>query len=135
MDENFLKTSQPPDIADADAAGAAAIEAAAAAEGFVLLALDGARMKDKEALMDHAAAALALPGDFGRNWDALIDYLGSLAEFKNNDRVLVVVRNAAALEAAGADLYKVLREVCGDACDNARQWSRGRVVMKFVFVP
>lgn len=134
MDENFLKTPQPPDVADLSAAEGEALASAAASAGFAVLRLDGAAMKTKDALMAHAASALALPGDFGRNWDALIDYMGSLAEFRKNDRVLVVVGNSSAMREADAVLYGTFREVCGDAADNARQWSRERVTMKFLFL-
>jgi len=133
MDENFLSSPQPPDIADLEPGEAEALLKAAPNKGFAVFRLDGAAMRDKEALMTHAAAALAFPGDFGRNWDAMIDYLGDMATVHKKDRILIYVDGSGAMAAAAPGLYKDLRETCACACDNARQWSRGRVILKFVF--
>ncbi|MFD9906509.1 barstar family protein [Streptomyces sp. NPDC059063] len=47
--------------------------------GWTTLALDLSGVRDKAAFMDRCAAALALPGWFGRNWDALADCLTDLS--------------------------------------------------------
>ncbi|MCX5790617.1 MAG: barstar family protein, partial [Elusimicrobia bacterium] len=73
MNKDFLNTPQPPDLADLSAGEAAALAAAARAAGFAVFELDGARMKSKPELMEYAGQALGFPGDFGRNWDALVD--------------------------------------------------------------
>jgi hypothetical protein len=134
MDNNFLSTPLPPDLLDLDQAGAAALAAAARSLGFAVFELDGAAMRTKAELMDHAAVRLGFPGDFGRNWDALIDYLGDMATVHKNDRILVCVRNPAEMEKAAPELSAELREAAGLACQNAREWSRGRVFLKFAFI-
>jgi len=134
MDQEFLGTPLPPDIADLSPGQAAALASAARAAGFSVFQLDGARMNTKPELMDHAAAALSFPGDFGRNWDAMIDYLGDMATVHKNTKILILVNNAAEMRAAAPKLYDELRRVCGLACNNAREWSRNSVILKFVFV-
>lgn len=133
MTSSFLMTSAPPDISDLDQAGAVALAAAARAAGFSVLALDGAAMTGKPELMDHAAAALGFPGDFGKNWDALIDYLGDLATIHKNDKILVLIGAPEKIGGASPALRAELRKVLGFACDNAREWSRNKVILKFVF--
>lgn len=134
MDKDFLVTPLPPDIADLSPEQAGALAAAARAAGFSLFELDGAKMGTKPELMDHAAQALSFPGDFGRNWDAMIDYLGDMATVHKNTRILVIIKNAAGMRAAAPGLYEQLCKVCGLACNNAREWSRNAVILKFVFV-
>jgi hypothetical protein len=133
MTDAFLAQPLPPDLADLDQAGAASLAEAARAAGFAVLRLDGTAMDSKAALMAHAAAALAFPGDFGANWDALVDYLGDLATLHGNDRVLVLINSPEKIGGADPALRAKLREVLGFACENARQWSRGRVILKFAF--
>ena len=135
MDKDFLVTPLPPDIADLSPEQAGALAAAARAAGFSLFELDGAKMGTKPELMDHAAQALSFPGDFGRNWDALIDYLGDMANIHKNGKILILVGNSAEMAAADPKLYAELREVAGLACQNAREWSGGRVILKFAFLP
>ncbi|HAF96244.1 MAG: hypothetical protein A2X34_05505 [Elusimicrobia bacterium GWC2_51_8] len=134
MNDNFLATPLPPDIADMTVFEAAAISASARRAGFAVFELDGAGMKAKPALMEHIARSLAFPGDFGENWDALIDYLGDMANFHKNNKILILI--GAAAEIAGSDpaLYSELRNVCGLACNNAREWSKGAVILKFIFI-
>ncbi len=135
MDNKFLSVSNPPDIADLGPAEAAALAAAARALGFGVFELDGAAMGTKAELMEHAAARLAFPGDFGGNWDALIDYLGDMPHIHKNEKIFVLVRNSAEMEKADPKLYADLREAAGLACENAREWSGGRVILKFAFLP
>jgi len=134
MTSEFLSTSAPPDIADIQPGQSAALEAAARAAGFAVFRLDGELMKTKPALMEHAASALGFPGDFGRNWDALVDYLGDMSTFHKNDNILVFVENTPAMGLADPRLYADFREVCGLACENAREWSKGAAILKFVFI-
>ncbi len=131
----LLKAAVPADLADLNAGQAAALALAARAAGIAVFELDGAQMKTKPELMTHAARALGFPGDFGRNWDALIDYLGEMPDFQHNDRILILVRNSAAILTADAALYAGLRDAAGLACENAREWSRSTAVIKFVFIP
>ena len=134
MDTEFLNTPKPPDRADLSPDQATVLAAAARAAGFAVFGLDGAKMSTKPELMDHAAAALSFPGDFGRNWDAMIDYLGDMATVHKNTKILILVDNVAGMRAAAPKLYDELRGVCGLACNNAREWSRNTVILKFAFV-
>ena len=134
LNNNFLATPLPPDIADLLAPEAAALCACARRAGFAVFELDGAQMKTKPALMEHTARALAFPGDFGKNWDAMIDYLGDMATFHKNNKVIILIRAAAEIEGSDPALYAALRNVCGLACNNAREWSKGAVTLKFVFI-
>jgi hypothetical protein len=131
--EAFLAAASPPHLADPSSEDADALKRQAADSGFAVFELDGALMKTKPALMDHLAKALSFPGDFGRNWDAAVDYLGDLSEFHGGTRFLIVIKDPAAIENADPKLYADFREVCGFACENARQWSRGTIRLKFVF--
>ncbi|MDD5627906.1 MAG: barstar family protein [Elusimicrobia bacterium] len=132
-DDSFLAAADPPHLADLDAAEAAELRLRAAALGFAVFELDAARMQTKPELMDQLAEALKFPGDFGRNWDATVDCLGDLAGIHGGKKFLVVVKDPAALERADPRLYADFREVCGLACENARQWSGGSVRLKFAF--
>jgi len=134
LNNNFLATPLPPDIADLPALEAAALSASARRAGFAVFKLDGAGMKTKPALMEHAARALAFPGDFGKNWDAMIDYLGDMATFHKNNKVIILIGAAAEIESSDPALYAALRNVCALACNNAREWSKGAVTLKFVFI-
>ncbi|MEI7529334.1 MAG: barstar family protein [Elusimicrobiota bacterium] len=135
ISDGLLKAAVPADLADLNAGQAAALALAARAAGIAVFELDGVQMKTKPELMAHAAQALGFPGDFGRNWDALIDYLGEMPDFQHNDRVLILVHNSAAILTADAVLYAGLRDAAGLACENAREWSRSTAVLKFVFIP
>ncbi len=60
-------------------AKAEAVERAAAANGFVLWRVDLGGVRDKAGLLAAMARALAFPGWFGKNWDALQDCLCDLS--------------------------------------------------------
>ncbi|OIJ65612.1 barstar family protein [Streptomyces mangrovisoli] len=86
------------------------------ADVVVTLDLDGVR--DKAGLMDRCARALALPGWFGRNWDALADSLRDRALWPAGaaDRgLLVVVRNWEPYAAARPGEWETAREVFAEA--------------------
>jgi hypothetical protein len=134
LNNNFLETPLPPDIADLSAFEAAALCVCARRAGFAVFELDGAGMKTKPALMEHAARELAFPGDFGENWDAMIDYLGNMATVHKNNKVIIFIRAAAEIKGSDPALYAALRNVCGLACNNAREWSKGAVTLKFIFI-
>lgn len=91
-------------------------------------------MKTKPALMEHSERALGFPGDFGKNWDAMIDYLGDMANFHDNPKILIFVKNPSEILTSDPKLYADLRRICGLSCDNAREWSRSTVILKFVFI-
>lgn len=50
----------------------------AAEQGFRVFLLDGTRIVDKASFLATIAEAMAFPGYFGRNWDALDECLGDL---------------------------------------------------------
>jgi hypothetical protein len=133
MDDNFLLTPLPPDIADLPPAAAAALAAGARERGFAVFELDGAAMPAKPALMDHVAQRLAFPSDFGRNWDAMVDYLGDMATVHKNEKVLIVVNSSEKIGGGDKARAADFRKVCGYACANAREWSRDTVILKFIF--
>lgn len=132
MTDTILKAVSP-DITELPAAEAAALAAAAAAEGFAVFELDGAAMKTKTGLLEHAALKLGFPGDFGMNWDAMIDYLGDMATIHGNRKIMVLVKDPAEIGGPDGLLASDFRKICGLACDNAREWSRCSVALKFVF--
>jgi RNAse (barnase) inhibitor barstar len=55
-----------------------ALEAECDARGRPTVVLDTGRVHDKDGFMDAVSDALALPGWFGRNWDALAECLGDV---------------------------------------------------------
>lgn len=135
MNNDFLRTPFPPDLADLSPNEEPVLAAGAGADGFAVFGLDGRRMKSKPELMEHAAQALAFPGDFGKNWDAMVDYLGEMPNVRKNGKILVFIRYSGEILAADSGLYSDLRKACGLACENARQWSGNTVILKFAFVP
>lgn len=84
----------------------------------VALDLDG--VADKAALMDRCARALALPGWFGRNWDALLDSLsdpsGWPAEAAGRG-LLIVVSNWRPYAKARPGEWRTAEEVFAEAAD------------------
>jgi len=91
-------------------------------------------MLTKPALMAYTARTLGLPADMG-NWDAMIDYVGDMATFHQNDKILILVRNASAIQNADRQLYAQLRNAAGLSCQNATEWSRSAATLKVVFIP
>jgi hypothetical protein len=91
-------------------------------------------MTSRKALFSHTARALNLHGT-PTNWDALIDLMRDMHMIHSNERMLIVVRNASRIAAADARLYADFRETAALVSADQREWSRGLVTMKFVFVP
>jgi hypothetical protein len=121
-------------LADLDAAQANALASAARSSGYAVFELDGTKIQTKPGLMAYAAQALGLPADMD-NWDAMIDYLGDMPTFHHNNNIVILVRNASAIQQADPKLYADLRNVAQLSCENANEWSRSAVSMKFVFIP
>ncbi|MGY0022560.1 barstar family protein [Streptomyces sp. cg35] len=79
-----------------------------------VLDLDG--IVDKAAFMDRCAAALGLPGWFGRNWDALADALGDPGQLPEAEGALVlVVRGWERFEERQPGQWDIAREVFAQA--------------------
>ncbi|MER6568387.1 barstar family protein [Streptomyces sp. NPDC001093] len=88
-------------------------------EVVVTLDLDG--VTEKAGLMDRAARALALPGWFGRNWDALADSLGDHTVWPEEavERgLLIVVRNWRPYAEACPEEWRIAQEVFAEAADH-----------------
>ncbi len=92
-----------------------ALGRAAAAAGWDFAPVDGASVTDKGALLDALARALSFPDGFGRNWDALEDFLGDLSWREGQGTLLVwspvdplARQNPGALSTA----LDVLRSAC-----------------------
>ncbi|WP_030738064.1 barstar family protein [Streptomyces sp. NRRL S-31] len=82
--------------------------------GRFVVALDLDGVTDKAGLMDRAARALALPGWFGRNWDALADSLSDPSVWPGQaaDRgLLLVVRDWQAYARTRPEEWETAREV------------------------
>ncbi|MEU0603080.1 barstar family protein [Streptomyces sp. NPDC006393] len=88
--------------------------------GRLLVTLDLDGVTGKAALMDRTARALALPGWFGRNWDALADSLSDRTVWPRtaDERgLLLVVRGWRAYAEANPDEWRTVREVFAEAAD------------------
>ena len=121
-------------LADLSAGQAEELAAAARANGAAVFELDGAKMTTKKDIMAYSAQALGLPADMD-NWDAMIDYVGDMPTFHHNNKILIIVRNTSAIQNADAKLYSDFRNVADLSCQNAGEWSRSAVTLKFAFVP
>lgn len=121
------------DVLDLSSSNADFLVSYARAAGYTVLELDGARMTTKAALLAHAGKALRLPGT-PENWDALSDYLNDLTSIHRSNSILIVVRNSSRIYKADQKLYDDFREMAQFACENAREWSRAQVTLKFAFV-
>ncbi|MFF4173546.1 barstar family protein [Streptomyces sp. NPDC001744] len=76
--------------------------------------LDLTGVTDKAALMDRCAEALALPGRFGRNWDALADSLADLP-----GPVVLVVTGWREYAGARPREWETAQEVFATAADES----------------
>ena len=106
----------------------------AAANGYAVLTLDGAKMTTKSGLLSHAARTLRLPS-VPENWDAFIDDLGDLPSAMGTRNVLIMVRGSDKIRRADERLYADFRDVAQFVSQNTREWSRNSVSIKFAFVP
>ncbi|WP_318204587.1 barstar family protein [Streptomyces sp. SCL15-4] len=88
--------------------------------GRLVVALDLDGVTDKDGLMDRAARALALPGWFGRNWDALADSLSDHTVWPDGavERgLLIVVHGWRPYAGARPEEWRVAEEVFAEAAD------------------
>ena len=67
-----------------------AVQRAVRAAGLALAGIDLSDVRDKSALLERVAAALAFPGWYGANWDALEDCLTDLSWRSPGGDVLVL---------------------------------------------
>jgi hypothetical protein len=57
-----------------------------------------------------------------------------MATIHSNNKVLILIGSPGKIGAAEPSLPAQLRKVLGFSCDNAREWSKRAVVLKFVFI-
>ena len=57
-----------------------------------------------------------------------------MSTIHKNAKTLVFVKAPEEIGAADPALLSQLRKVFGLACDNAREWSKGSVTLKFAFI-
>lgn len=85
-----------------------------------VVALDLAGAVGKADLMDRCARALALPGWFGHNWDALLDSLSDPSVWPAEAAgrgLLIVVRNWRPYAQARPGEWRTAEEVFAEAAD------------------
>jgi RNAse (barnase) inhibitor barstar len=86
------------------------------------LEIDLSKARTKAELMEALARSIAVPGDFGQNWDALADVLQDLSWQSANAYVLHLRDCAAASRALGRD-WATLLEILAES---AMYWKRRR---------
>ena len=107
-----------PRLAPADAP---ALTEAARQAGLEFVRVDLRGVHDKQGLLDAVACALAFPGWFGRNWDALEDCLIDLSWRPASGHVLLLDHCADLAAGAPADLAAAI-----EVFDGAAQFWRAR---------
>lgn len=96
-----------------------ALCAAGHAAGLHCARVDLGDCRDKAALLERLAAALALPDWFGHNWDALADCLGDLSWLGDTGHLLVLEDCRRFAQAAPED-YATLLEILADTASTWR---------------
>lgn len=112
-----------PDLSSVDDCGvhdwkgaAEPLRAAAAHAGLKLATVDLAKAKDKATLFAEIDRALALPGHFGRNWDALADVLEDRDWLGKHGRVVLLAHAGAYRKDHPTDAH-MLEEILGEASE------------------
>jgi hypothetical protein len=93
---------------------------AADAAGFTLFEADLKGIKGKKNLLNALARAIAFPGEFGENWDALVDVLCDLSWHSAPGYVLLV-RNASATLGLSANDREIAQDIFDDTVVYWRQ--------------
>lgn len=99
------------------------LAARAQQEELAVCRIDLADCTGKETLLDRMAAVLALPADFGRNWDALADCLRDLSGMPAWGHVLLFA-HAGDLHARDRASFETLLGVLDDATTFAEEADR-----------
>ncbi len=92
------------------------LKAAAGHAGLGFAAVDLAKAKDKATLFAELDRALALPGHFGHNWDALADVLEDRDWLGKHGRVVVLAHAGAYRKDHPTDA-RMLEEILGEASE------------------
>ncbi|MFG3204374.1 barstar family protein [Streptomyces sp. NPDC048192] len=88
--------------------------------GRLVVDLDLGGVTGKAGLMDRTARALALPGWFGRNWDALADSLADHTVWPEGaveQGLLIVVRGWQPYAEANPGEWRIAQDVFTEAVD------------------
>ena len=109
--------------------GADEIERAAKAAKLSIVKLDLGTLHGKRGFLARLAKALKFPHPFGRNWDALNDYLTDLSWLDDNGWV-VILFNGQDFAAKNQDDFKIAIDVLQTA---AEYW-RGQGKPFWVFI-
>ncbi len=126
--EKFLLSSEEFCAVVSPAEGEA-FSTAALARGWKVYRLDGRKMSDKKALLDHLAAELAFPAYFGGNWDAAMDCLTDLEV-----NSLVLVADCALIEQSSPALLADFRDVMDSAARSLHEFRNGAAELKTIFL-
>lgn len=94
--------------------GLSGLLAAAKACGFSIHRIDLAEARDKSSLLKQLAAALAFPGWFGHNWDALSDCLNDLS-WVPADGHLMLLEHCDNFQASHEGDFAILLQVFAEA--------------------
>lgn len=79
-----------------------------------IVTLDGALLKNKNALLSALASAFQFPSYFGHNWDALLDCMRSLPDFLPAESYVLIIENSSALLENSAE-NNAFRDVAEEA--------------------
>jgi hypothetical protein len=79
--------------------------------GYAVLIVDRAPVFNKETLLHGIYQAGMFPAYFGFNWDALSDCLSDFSWFPYTKGIILVLQNAALLEARDNDSLVTLKEI------------------------
>ncbi|MEV5609720.1 barstar family protein [Streptomyces sp. NPDC052225] len=104
---------------------------AVAGDGWAVRVVDLEGAADKGAFMDRFAAALQLPGWFGRNWDALADVLSDPGVWPKSATagLVVVVTGWADFGGRRSVEWETAREVFEEAVERRRDGDTALVVL------
>ena len=113
MIEELLTGRREPSVATwrADRREAARGMTEAERAGWRVFWLDGTGLGDKRALLDRCAEEFAFPSHFGRNWDALQDFLRDLSWAPAARGYLVVYDHWGDLADADPASHRMLMDV------------------------
>ena len=92
------------------------LDAAAHDEGHLVRRISLAGCRGKDDLLQRIAKALAFPGTFGANWDALADCLGDLEWLPNAGGYAWLFDHAEDLRDASEADFDTLCDILEDAC-------------------
>src|SRR4051812_40052329 len=83
-------------------------------EGLVF-SIDGQNIHTEEELFEKLGDALRFPPSFGKNWNAVYDYLTDLSWLPFSGRLLLVFRHADVMRSATPEAFQLLLGVFRDA--------------------